>query len=377
MAPIEEPHCPTRLEIYNKAVEMKNSRLMELGLPPYKLAASEKEIDPKVEAELKEESLFNKAKLELMTGYSRDLEEYKQLMLDELEDIRKAVEERVNILKALGVEPPAWTVPKEELEETVVRLSRELEEYKERLASAREGKRRAEKTLEEAKKIIKELQEKLRAPPTPPAPPAPPKPPEVKPPPAPPAPPAPPKPPEVKPPPAPPVKVLPEVPEVCPLDGTPIREVTRVPIGPVPIRLTAEEEYLRARLGLPIPEREIVWLDVPTTMKLYHCQQDHLFERDPATGRLVQRTPEYVYRKILRETAALRKVVYPEAAAPPSPVYYYPPPPPKPMKLQDVWWSFVENVKGLTKEQFMALSWEEKERIRKEWGEWIRRTGAG
>jgi hypothetical protein len=186
----------------------------------------------------------------------------------------------------------------------------------------------------------------------------------------------PPKPPEVKPP---PVKVLPEVPEKCPIDGSPISEVTRVPIGPVPIRLTAEEEYMRARVGLPIPERQIVWLDVPPTMKLYHCSQDHLFERYPATGRLIQRTPEYVYRKILRETAALRRVVYPEVAAPPAPapVYYYPPPPPRPMKLQDVFWDWVERVKGLTREQFMALSWEEKERIRKEWGEWVRRTGAG
>jgi hypothetical protein len=147
----------------------------------------------------------------------------------------------------------------------------------------------------------------------------------------------------------------------------------------VPVRLSPDEEYMRARLGLPIPEREIVWLDVPPTMKLYHCSEDHLFERDPTTGRLVQRTPEYVYRKILRETAALRKVVYPEVAAPPTPapVYYYPPPPPRPMRLQDTWWDWVERVKGLTREQFMALSWEEKERIRKEWGEWVKRTGAG
>jgi hypothetical protein len=45
------------------------------------------------------------------------------------------------------------------------------------------------------------------------------------------------------------------------------------------------------------------------------------------------------------------------------------------MRLQDMWWDWLERVKGLTKEQFMALSWEEKERIRKEWGEWVRRTG--
>jgi hypothetical protein len=165
------------------------------------------------------------------------------------------------------------------------------------------------------------------------------------------------------------------MPEKCPIDGSPIREVTRVPIGPIPIRLTAEEEEFRRRVGLPVPERELVWVDVPPTMKVYACEMDHLFERDPATGRLIQRTPEYVYRKILRETAALRKAAYPEEAAPPAPVYYYLPPPPRPMRLQNAWWDWLERVKGLTKEQFMALSWEEKERIRKEWGEWVRRTG--
>ena len=170
-------------------------------------------------------------------------------------------------------------------------------------------------------------------------------------------------------------KVLPPMPEKCPIDGSPIREVTRVPIGPVPVRLTAEEEEFRRRVGLPVPERELVWVDVPPTMKVYACEMDHLFERDPATGRLIQRTPEYVYRKILRETAALRKAAYPEEAAPPAPVYYYLPPPPRPMRLQNAWWDWLERVKGLTKEQFMALSWEEKERIRKEWGEWVRRTG--
>jgi hypothetical protein len=245
-------------------------------------------------------------------------------------------------------------------------LVEKAKELKEELETVRRNNRVLREQVEGLKKYVKELEERLARIPTP-------APPTV-------APPAPPKPPEVKPPPAPPPKVLPEIPEVCPLDGTPIREVTRVPIGPVPVRLSPEEEYLRARLGLPVPEREIVWLDVPPTMKIYHCQEDHLFERDPSTGRLVQRTPEYVYRKILRETATLRRIAYPTAPAPalPSPApafYYYPPPPLRSMRLQDVWWDWLERVKGLTKEQFMALSWEEKERIRKEWGEWVRRTG--
>jgi len=175
-----------------------------------------------------------------------------------------------------------------------------------------------------------------------------------------------------KPPPAPPPKLLPEVVEKCPIDGSPLSEVTRVPIGPVPIRLSAEEEYLRARLGLPIPEREMVWLDVPVTMKLYHCQQDHLFERDPETGRLVQRTPEYVYRKILRETAALRRITAPPPTPAP-PIVYYPPPPPRPAKLQDFFWDFVERVKGLSREEYMRLSEEEKRRVIDDWVKYMRR----
>jgi len=183
------------------------------------------------------------------------------------------------------------------------------------------------------------------------------------------APPAAPKPPEVKPPPAPPPKVLPEIPELCPLDGTPISEVTRVPIGPVPVRLSAEEEYLRARLGLPIPERELVWLEVPPTMKVYSCERDHLFERDPRTGRLVERTPEYVYRKIIRETAALRRVAYPGVppALPPTLPYRIPPPFVGPASTQDLWWSWLENVKGINRWDFLKLSEEEQKKLRDEW----------
>ncbi len=187
-----------------------------------------------------------------------------------------------------------------------------------------------------------------------------------------PPPPPPPKPP-VKVPPPPPPKVLPPIPEKCLVDGTPIRQVTRVPIGPIPIRLPAEEEYERARLGIPIPEKELVWMDVPVTMKVWICEQDHMFERD-AAGRLVQRTPEYLYRKIIRERAKLERIVYPPVAPP---VRVYPPAPPIPprrVKLQDVFWSWLERTKGLSREAFVKLSELEKGRIREEFGSWYAAT---
>jgi hypothetical protein len=267
------------------------------------------------------------------------------------EALEVAPEEAYRVIEALG---------KKVVELKDYELIEKAQELKRQLERERRNAKLLREQLEAKKRYIEELERSLAGLPTPAA-----------------APPAPPKPPEVKPPPAPPAKVLPEVPEKCAIDGSPISEVTRVPIGPVPVRLTPEEEYLRARLGLPVPERELVWLDVPPTIKIYHCQEDHLFERDPATGRLVQRTPEYVYRKILRETATLRRIAYPTAPAPalPSPApafYYYPPPPPRPMRLQDVWWSFVENVKGISREKFMTLSEEEKARIRREFVEWMR-----
>jgi hypothetical protein len=57
------------------------------------------------------------------------------------------------------------------------------------------------------------------------------------------------------------------------------------------------------------------WIDVPVTMKVWQCEgpETHFFERDEA-GRLVQRTPEALYRKILTETARLRRITYPPPA---------------------------------------------------------------
>jgi hypothetical protein len=168
-------------------------------------------------------------------------------------------------------------------------------------------------------------------------------------------------------------KVLPPIPEVCPIDGSPVREVTRVPVGPVPVRLTAEEEYFRTQLGLPIPEREMVWVDVPVTMKVYACAEDHMFERD-AAGRLVQRTHEYIYRKVIRETAGLRRITY----APPAPMV------PtlarveliEPKSLQEMFRDWLKRFKDLSVEQYMALNEIEKKRILSEWSDYVKRTGA-
>jgi len=119
-------------------------------------------------------------------------------------------------------------------------------------------------------------------------------------------------PPEVKPPKVPPPKVLPPIPEVCPHDGSPLVEMTRVPLLIMdPLRLTAEEEYYRAATGLPMPTRAIEWIDVPPTMRVWMCERgDHYFERD-AAGKPVERPPEYIYKKLIREVARFRRIEAP------------------------------------------------------------------
>jgi len=133
-------------------------------------------------------------------------------------------------------------------------------------------------------------------------------------------------PPPPTPPPKPPVKipkpkVLPPIPEKCPVCGAPLEKVDRIPLLiEDPLKLSPEEEYWRARMGLPLPTKHVEWIDVPATMKVWMCSGavPHYFERD-VRGRLVQRTPEYLYRKIIRETAKLRKVAAPP---PPTPLPY-------------------------------------------------------
>ena len=122
------------------------------------------------------------------------------------------------------------------------------------------------------------------------------------------------RPPE-KPPEKPPTRVLPPIPEKCPIDGSLLEEVTRVPLLiKDPLELTSEEEYWRASVGLPIPTTRLEWIEVPLTMKVWICKgvPEHFFERD-ALGRLVERTPEYLYRRILRETARFRRIEAPAA----------------------------------------------------------------
>jgi len=117
-----------------------------------------------------------------------------------------------------------------------------------------------------------------------------------------------------------PVKLLPSVPEYCPICGVRLKLMTRVPIMiKDPLKLTAEEEYYRAKEGLPLPIGHIEWVDVPETMKVWQCQVcDALFERD-LKGRLIQRTPEYIYRKIIRERAKLEKLIAPPTPTPAPP----------------------------------------------------------
>ncbi|RLI18080.1 hypothetical protein DRO54_10610 [Candidatus Bathyarchaeota archaeon] len=163
-------------------------------------------------------------------------------------------------------------------------------------------------------------------------------------------------------------EVIPPVPERCPICGAPLYEVTRVPIGPIRVKLPAEEEYERVRLGIPVPEKEIVWLDIPPTMKVYACTNDHLFERT-ATGELIQRTPEFIYRKIIREWAKIRREVaapkITEIVAPPTPR------PGRPRKLQDTFWWWLENIKKISREQFSKLSDAEAKRLAEEFGKWV------
>jgi hypothetical protein len=103
--------------------------------------------------------------------------------------------------------------------------------------------------------------------------------------------------------------------------GAPLNEVKRVPIFiRDQLRLTADEEYVRAKMGLPLPTVHVEMIDVPPTMKVWVCgaESPHYFERD-AVGKLVERSPEYIYRKILRERAKIEKLFpAPEEEAPPT-----------------------------------------------------------
>jgi len=82
-------------------------------------------------------------------------------------------------------------------------------------------------------------------------------------------------------PPPPPPKLLPPVPETCPIDGTRLAKVDQVPI--------------------PSPDGTIKPVSVPATIEIYKCEYGHLFERDLTTGILIERTSAYLAQKLYKE----------------------------------------------------------------------------
>lgn len=163
-------------------------------------------------------------------------------------------------------------------------------------------------------------------------------------------------------------KILPPIPETCPIDGTKLELVERVPLFiPDPLRLTSEEAYYRAALGLPLPVEHLEWIPVPPTMKVWMCKapEPHYFERR-ADGRLIQRTQEFLYRKILVETAKLRKIIAPPPVA--IPVRPPIPRPPKPLMLTFPRW--LPQVKGMTFTEYAGKTEEQRKTILSEYTEW-------
>ncbi|RLI33602.1 hypothetical protein DRO53_05130 [Candidatus Bathyarchaeota archaeon] len=172
---------------------------------------------------------------------------------------------------------------------------------------------------------------------------------------------------------APKPRLLPPIPEKCPIDGTPLRQVKKLPIGPIPIRLSAEEEELRARMGLPIPKYEMVEIEIPPTMRVFACEKDHLFEL--VDTRLVQRTPEFIYRKVIRETAKIRGLL--KARAPPvvevgvRPIFR--PEIIKTTRDAFTWW--LEKVKKIDRWEFLKMDEEARKKLRDEWIKWMMGEG--
>ena len=124
--------------------------------------------------------------------------------------------------------------------------------------------------------------------------------------------------------------ILPPVLEVCPIDKTSLEILEKVPIRG-PVRLSKEEEDFLKMISWGIPIAEIVWVDVPPTIKVWTCQEKpfpHYFERD-ARGRFVQRTGEYLYKKILRERVRVMRML-----APPVPILAPPTPPRIPVRVK-------------------------------------------
>jgi len=111
MAEWIERRMPTKEEIREKALEIyyrEHPKARELGITP-----EEYELRPP------EGRYYLKAQRELMTGITSELEEALNAYKKEIDDI-------VETLKEMGVKPPEWALPKEELEAKITRLQNKI-----------------------------------------------------------------------------------------------------------------------------------------------------------------------------------------------------------------------------------------------------------
>lgn len=189
------------------------------------------------------------------------------------------------------------------------------------------------------------------------------------------------KPPPPKPREVPAPRLLPPTPEVCPIDGTALEQVAWVPIlvrDPLTLRLTSEEEYLRAREGLPLPTTVQMRIDIPATMKVWMCKGDepHYFERDER-GALLQRTSEDMYRRILRERAKVERIALPPVARP---VPYWVSAPPVTRREERAvlpnFWDWLREMKKMTMpmNQYIDLPESERKALLKEFEVWAKQV---
>lgn len=178
MASERRPHMPTEDEIRDEALRLFYAEHPEAPTPE--------------DEELKEGSYWERARLSLMSGHASELERYAHDILSELEQVKTYIDERVRELRQLGVEPPEWTLPKEELIARVATLSRDIADLKASVERLLEERRWAERQFREVREAVerlrRELEERARPPAPPPAaapPPTPIAPPPARPPPTP------------------------------------------------------------------------------------------------------------------------------------------------------------------------------------------------
>lgn len=126
----QAPELPTTERIREKAIEMFVEDRVRAGLPA---------ITPE-DHELKEESYWEKARRELMSGVQSELEEYLAYLESEMRKIRDT----------LGVAPPP------EMEE----LKRQFEDLQGRYKRTREELKKARREVEEAERLRREAEER-------------------------------------------------------------------------------------------------------------------------------------------------------------------------------------------------------------------------